>query len=79
MVAHEVVQNINKRKEPAVILKLDYEKAYDRVNLDFLFEILTTRGFSRKWNSWVESIMKGGSMGVTLNGNDSSFFKTERA
>jgi hypothetical protein len=47
-VAHEVVQNINKRKEPAVILKLDYEKAYDRVNLDFLFEILTTRGFSRK-------------------------------
>jgi hypothetical protein len=51
LVAHEVVHNIHKGIKPGVILKLDYEKAYDRVNIDFLFEILTTRGFSRKWIS----------------------------
>jgi hypothetical protein len=58
VVAHEVVHNIHKGKKPGVILKLDYEKAYDRVNLDFLFEILTTRGFSRKWIRWIENIVK---------------------
>jgi hypothetical protein len=46
------------------------------VNLDFLFEILTTRGFSRKWIRWIENIVKGGFVGVTLNGHDNPFFKT---
>lgn len=64
VVAHEVVHIIHKRKEPGIILKLDYEKAYDRANLDFLFEILATRGFSRKWIGWIESIVTGGSVGV---------------
>jgi hypothetical protein len=76
VVAHEVVHNIHKRKEPGVILKLDYEKDYDKVNLDFLFEILTTRGFCSRWIGWVESLIKGGSVGVILNGQESSFFKT---
>jgi hypothetical protein len=76
VVAHEVVHNIDKGKNPGVVLKLDYEKAYDRVNIDFLFEILSTRGFSKRWISWIEHIVKGGPVGVTLNGHDGSFFKT---
>jgi hypothetical protein len=46
------------------------------VNLDILFEILQTRGFSDRWVGWIKNIVKGGSVGVTLNGNDNSFFKT---
>jgi hypothetical protein len=42
-VAHEVVHSVHKTKEPGVVIKLDYEKAYDRVNLDFLMEILKLR------------------------------------
>jgi hypothetical protein len=45
VIAHEIVHSLNKNKEPGVIIKLDYEKAYDRVNLDFLFEIFKARGF----------------------------------
>jgi hypothetical protein len=75
VVAHEIVHSIHKNKIPGVILKLDYEKAYDRVDLDFLFEILKTRNFSSKWIKWMECVVKGGSVGVTLNGQDSSFFK----
>lgn len=59
-----------------MILKLDYEKAYDRVNLDFLIEILESRGFSPVWVSWIQKLIRGGSVGVTFNGEDSSFFKT---
>jgi hypothetical protein len=39
VIAHELVHYIHKSKEPRVIIKLDYEKAYDRVNTEFLIEI----------------------------------------
>ena len=50
------------------VIKLDYEKAYDRVNWEFLFEILAARGFDSMWIQWIEKIIKNGSMGVMLNG-----------
>jgi hypothetical protein len=31
-----------------LVFKIDYEKAYDRVNLDFLYEILAYKGFGPK-------------------------------
>jgi hypothetical protein len=40
VVAHEVVHSIHKSKILWVILKLDYEKAYDRINLDFWWKFL---------------------------------------
>jgi len=35
-----------RKKETGVILKLDFEKAYDKVNWKLLFEFLEKRGFS---------------------------------
>jgi hypothetical protein len=61
VIAHEVVHNMHKSKETGVVIKLDYEKAYDTVNLDFLFEILRTRGFSEKWIGWIKVlVLRGG-------------------
>jgi hypothetical protein len=57
VVAHEVVHSLHKVKAPVV--KLDYEKAYDVVNLDFLFEILRLRGFSPTWISWIKMLVLG--------------------
>jgi hypothetical protein len=42
--AHEIIHRAVKKNEKGVILKLDYEKAYDRVSWHFLEEILVTRG-----------------------------------
>ena len=75
VVAHELVHSIMGSNQPGVILKLDYEKAYDRVNLDFLFEVLRTRNFSQTWINWIEQLVKGGSVGVNLNGEERKFFK----
>jgi hypothetical protein len=49
VIAHEVVHSIHKAKLLGVVIKLDYEKPYDRVSLDFLMEILISRGFGDKW------------------------------
>jgi hypothetical protein len=40
-----------------------------------LFEILEIRGFDPTWRSWVDRPVRGGSVGVNLNDEDSSFFK----
>lgn len=73
--AHEIVHSLNKEKEKGIILKLNYEKAYDRVSWEFLFEVLQTRGFSNTWISWVKQLVIGGSIGILVNGEDSPYFK----
>jgi len=37
-----------------VVLKLDYEKAYDRVSWSFLEEMLENRGFGGRWRGWLQ-------------------------
>ena len=73
-VAHEIVHSVNSSQQPGVVLKLDYEKVYDRVSWDFLFEVLRTRGFSPTWIRWIELLVIKGSVGDNLNGEESSFF-----
>jgi hypothetical protein len=74
VVAHEIIHEIARKKESGIILKLDYEKAYDRVNWAFLLEVLKTRGFSEKWTSWVMKLTHGGSVCVRLNDENDPYF-----
>jgi hypothetical protein len=37
---HEIVHELHSKKQESLLLKLDFEKAFDRVNWDFLQEIL---------------------------------------
>jgi len=68
VIAHELVHSVHKSGEPGCVIKLDYEKAYDRVNWDFLFKILESRSFSPCWVKSIERVIKNGSVGVMLNG-----------
>jgi hypothetical protein len=43
-----------------MVLKLDYEKAYDRVSWQFLEEMLESRAFGQKWIKWVMSLVRRG-------------------
>jgi hypothetical protein len=69
---------MHKSKHPGIILKLDYEKAYGSVNLDFVLEILESRGFGETWIGWTKKIMFGGSINILANGEDSNTFMTGR-
>jgi hypothetical protein len=49
--AHEIILDAMKNKDKGLVLKLDYEKTYDRVDWEFLEEVLTTRGFGPVWRN----------------------------
>ena len=74
--AHEVVHAVHSTGRQGVVFKIDDEKAYDKVKLNFLYEMLALRGFGSKWIGWIKSITQGGSVGVKLNGEESDFFLT---
>jgi hypothetical protein len=44
--AHEIIHETVRNNQKDIVLKLDYEKAYDRVSWHFLEEMMSTRGFS---------------------------------
>lgn len=44
---HEILHSVQHSRESGLVLKLDYEKAFDEVNLDFLIELLQKRGLAR--------------------------------
>lgn len=74
--AHEIIHSVYHDKEKGVILKLDYEKAYDEVNWEFLLDILRKRGFGDRWIGWIKLILESGSVGVSINNVDGNFFHT---
>jgi hypothetical protein len=67
MVLHEILHETKMRKQEGIILKIDFEKAYDKVKWKFLFECLAARGFSKKWCNWIEMVVFGGTVSVRLN------------
>jgi hypothetical protein len=41
-------------------LKLDFEKAYDKVNWKFMMEVLRKKNFPDRWLEWMKQIIEGG-------------------
>jgi hypothetical protein len=67
MILHEILHETKKRKHLGIVLKLDFENAYDKVKWDFLFECLAARGFCNKWCNWIKQVVSGGIVSVKLN------------
>jgi hypothetical protein len=59
VILHETVHELHRKKLNGVILKIDFEKAYDKVKWPFLLQSLRMKGFSTKWISWIKSFISG--------------------
>jgi hypothetical protein len=55
-------------KKEIVILKLDFQKAFEKIEHRFILQILEHKGFGPKWTSWIRNLLQSGSSSVLLNG-----------
>jgi hypothetical protein len=76
VLAHEILHETKRKKRIGVVLKLDFEKAYDKVSWEFLIQCLKKRGFNETWCDWVALMVKNGTVSVKLNGVLGLYFQS---
>ena len=59
-------------------IKLDHQKAYDRVNWSFIKVVLIKFGFNEVFINWIMECITSMSFEVLINGGKSENFKSER-
>ena len=57
---------------------MDFEKAYAKVNWEFLFSCLETRGFNATWCDWIKSVVFGGTVCIKLNNKTGPYFVSHK-
>jgi len=53
LMTNEVVEDIRRRGRSGLCLKVDFEKAYNSVKWEFLYDIIQRMGFHHKWIMWI--------------------------
>jgi hypothetical protein len=76
--AHECIHNIKKKNLKALVMKLDLKQAFDCIDWEFLRLILHSAGFGDLFINWIMSCVSSSNFAVLINGEASSFFKSER-
>ncbi|XP_071705038.1 uncharacterized protein [Rutidosis leptorrhynchoides] len=74
LVANELVDEVKRQKNKCLIFKVDFEKAFDSINWDFLLKILEIMGFGLKWRSWTKACITSAMVSVLVNGSPTKEF-----
>jgi len=78
LIANEVITWLRKIKKSGVLLKVDFQKAYDMVEWHFLDYVLQQMGLSSIWRAWINSCLATASILVLVNGTPTSPFPMQR-
>lgn len=78
LIANELVDLAKWWKDKCLLLKLDFEKAYDSVDWGFLEYMLIRMGFDSQWRNWMKACIKSTTMSVLVNGSPTEDFPTFR-
>ena len=78
LLTQEMMSWTDQSHQSFLFLKLDFSKAYDMVEWDFLFGSLTTMGFLGEFNRMVQLLFQEASACMKVNGALSESFNIER-
>jgi hypothetical protein len=78
VILHEAVHKLHSKKLNEAILKLDFEKAYDKFRWSFLQQTLRMKGFSPECCALITDFVYGGSVAIKLNDDTGHYFQTRK-
>jgi hypothetical protein len=78
MSLHEILHEARRKKQQGVVLKLDFEKAYDKVDWDYLMKCIAQKGFCEEWCGKINSILRNGTLCVKINNTRGKDFGSHR-
>lgn len=78
VILNEVIEHAKFTKARRLIFKVNFEKAYDSINWNYLFEMLKYMEFPEKWIKWIKESVSSAMANVLVNGSPSGEFQLTR-
>ena len=78
LILNEVIEEACRCKKPVMVIKVDFEKAYNSVSWSFLDYMLQRMGFCPKWRQWISACLTTATISVLVNGSPSKEFVPSR-
>ncbi|KAL8480022.1 hypothetical protein ACS0TY_026816 [Phlomoides rotata] len=78
LILNEAYDEANRIKLKRFFFKVDFAKAYDSVNWDFLEQMMRGLNFNENWRKWIMECVKTASTNVLINGSPCGEFKMKR-
>lgn len=75
----DIISYLNETQKDGYVVNLDFEKAFDRVEHDFLFAILERFGFGKNFKEWIKILYNNVMTRVTCNGFLTEPFRITRS
>ena len=57
-----------------VVLKIDFEKAYDHLEWDFIDHVLEKKGFGERWRKWMKGCLSSSNFSIMIHGRPKGNF-----
>jgi hypothetical protein len=78
VIFHETIHELHRRKKSGVIVKIDFDKAYDKVKWPFVKQVLEMKEVLSVWCHWIDTIIQGGHVGIKINDQVGPNFQSKR-
>ena len=78
LIANEGVEEYREKKKEGVVFKIDFEKAYDHVEWDFIDYVLEKKGFGERWRRWIKGCLSSTNFSIMINGRPRGIFNASR-
>ncbi|GLT79358.1 hypothetical protein SLA2020_508490 [Shorea laevis] len=74
VIANEVIDEGKRNKKKSFILKVDFEKAYDKVCWGLIDYMMSRMGFCEMWRRWIQECLRSSSVSAIVNGSPTRQF-----